>query len=95
MMTNTELNQKITELRQIEERAAELKAAVDTIRDQLKAELDSRQVDSITTGAYNIFYKMYEKSGVDTDKLKKSGMYDQFAKTSTVIQFKITDVKVV
>ena len=95
MMTNTELNQKIAELRQIEERAAELNAAVDSIREQLKAELDSRQVDSITTGAYNIFYNMYEKSGIDTDKLKASGLYNQFSKKSTVIQFKITDVKVV
>ena len=94
-MTNKEINQTIEQLRKIEAQAAELKAAAEAVRDSLKAELDARQEDSISTGLHNIFYKLQEKTVTDTDKLKKAGLFDQFSKKSTSILFKITDIKIV
>lgn len=91
-MTNEMINKKIAELRKIEAKAAELKAVADDLRDQLKAELDSRQVDSINTGLHHVIYNCYEKSGVDTQKLKDAGLYDQYSKKSVVVQFRINDI---
>lgn len=91
-MTNEIINQKIKALKDLEAEAATLKASIDAIKDELKAELDSRQVDSVDTGIHRVFYNMYEKKGVDTKKLKAAGLYDEYSSVSTVIQFRITDV---
>lgn len=93
-MTNEIINQKIAQLRALEEAAATLNKQIEAIKNELKSELDSRQVDSINTEMHNVFYHCYEKAGVDTAKLKAAGLYDDYAKKSTIIQFKITDRKV-
>ena len=46
-MTDEMINEKIEQLRKLEEQAADLKAAADKIREGLKAELDTRKVDSV------------------------------------------------
>ena len=92
-MTNEMINQKIAQLRALEEAAASLKNQIEGIKDELKAELDARQEDSINTVQHNIFYNCYEKESVDTAKLKASGLYSEYSKKSVVIQFKITDCK--
>lgn len=94
-MTNIEINNKIAELRKIEEQAAALKKSADAIRDELKSELDNRKADSVNTGTHKVFWFCYEKGGVDTQKLKDAGLYDLYSKKSVVSQFKITDVIVV
>lgn len=94
-MTNIEINEKIDQIRKIEAQAAALKETLDSLKDELKAELDSKKVDSIDTGIHKVFYNCYDKTSVDTDKLKKSGLYDLYSKKSTVIQFRITDVSVI
>lgn len=93
MMTNEMMNAKIDELRALEAQIAEINKQVEAIKTQLKGELDSRQVDSVNTEKHNIFYSCYEKAGVDTAKLKAAGLYDEYSKKSTIIQFKITDCK--
>lgn len=94
-MTNEIINSKIAEMKALEAAVAQLNAQIDAIKDELKAELDTRQVDSINTGSYNVFYNCYEKAGVDTAKLKAAGLYDAYSKKSTIIQFKITGKKAV
>ena len=92
-MTNDMINQKIAQLRALEEASKSLEKQIEAIKNELKAELDSRQEDSINTVEHNIFYHCYEKSGIDTAKLKAAGLYDEYSKKSTIIQFKITDCK--
>lgn len=94
-MTNDMINKKIAELKKIEEQAAALKAEADALKDELKAELDFRKVDSVNTGLHKVFYNCYEKTGVDTQKLKDAGLYDEYSKKSTIIQFRITDSQLV
>lgn len=95
MLTNDIIDEKIRALRAIQEEASRLKDEAEALRNELKAELDSRKADSITTGAYNVFWHCYERGGVDTKKLKADGLYGKYSKTSTVAEFRITDVKVV
>lgn len=92
-MTSEMIDSKIAEMKNLEEAIKLLQSQVDGIKDELKAELDSRQVDSVSTDLHNVFYNMYEKTGVDTAKLKKDGLYDLYSKKSVVIQFKVTDKK--
>ena len=89
------MKNRIEELRKIEAQAAALKEAAESIRNTLKAELDTRKEDSVDTGLHRVFYNCYEKKSVDANKLKAAGLYDLYSKASTVIQFKVTDVKVV
>jgi len=94
-MTNMMIDEKIKALRALEEQAAELKAKVDDIRNELRAELDERKVDSVDTGSHRVFWNCFEKAGVDTAKLKAAGLYDMYSKKSVVTQLRITDVAVV
>ena len=87
-MTNEMLNSKIEELRALEVAAAEISKKVDAIKTELKAELDAQKADSINTGLHKMFYTAYQKSSVDSAKLKEAGLFDQFSKLITVLQFK-------
>lgn len=93
MMTAEMIDSKIAEMKNLEEAIKLLQAQVDGIKEELKAELDSRQVDSVSTDLHNVFYSMYEKASVDTAKLKKDGLYNLYSKKSVVVQFKVTDKK--
>ena len=93
-MTNQEMNAKVEEIRRLEAQAEQVKQQVDALKDQLKAELDSRKVDNINTGLFNIIYKAYSQKRVDNDKLKAAGLYNEYLKESTYLKFQINDVKV-
>lgn len=95
MMTNQEINAKIAEIRRLEAEAEKVKQQVDALKDQLKAECDSRKVDKIETGLHNIMYSCFTQKRVDNEKLKEAGLYNQFLKETTSLRFQITDVKIV
>lgn len=92
MMTNTQINAKITQIELLEAQIKELKALADASKAELKAELDERKIDMLDTGIYHIFYEVYEKKIVDTKALKADGMYEKYSKSSTNLMFKITPV---
>ena len=94
MMTNLQIDAKITEIELLEAQIKELKALADSARADLKADLDERQADSVNTGIHKVFYEAYTKRVVDTKALKESGLYDQYSKEQTNILFKITSVSV-
>lgn len=91
-MTDRQIDNKIKKIRELEAQAALIKDQIEDLRDTLKDELDARKVDSISTKIHNIFYSCYERSGVDSKKLKDAGLYDQYSKKSLVTQFRITDI---
>ena len=92
MMNNTQINAKVTEMNLLEAQIKELKALADSIKADLKAELDERKVDMIDTGINHIFYEVYSKKTVDTKALKDDGAYEKYAKESLVTMFKVTSV---
>lgn len=92
-MTNQEMDTKITEIEMLEAHIKSLKATVDSLKGDLKSELDSRTVDMIDTGINKIWYQVYSKNIVDNDKLKEDNLYDKYLKQQTVIQFKLTKSK--
>ena len=92
MMTNLQIDAKITEIELLEAQIKELKAIADSAKSELKAELDVRKVDSVDTGIHRVFYEVYEKSTVDTKALKEDGLYEKYSKKSCNTMFKITSV---
>ena len=92
MMTNLQIDAKITEIELLEAQIKELKALADAAKADLKAELDDRKVDSVDTGIHKVFYEAYTKRVVDTKALKNAGLYDEYSKEQTNLMFKITSV---
>ena len=95
MLTIDNINDKIAEIERIQLEATKLQELAENLKNELKAELDERKVDSIDTGSHNIFYSCYEKTSVDTTKLKADGLYDAYSKKSVITSFRITQKKVV
>lgn len=92
-MNTDDINARIEAIFALEKEAELLRQQADALRAELKKELDNRKVDSLNTGMYNLVYKCYEKRSVDVARLKEWNLYDDFSKTSTVIQFRINRIK--
>lgn len=91
-MTNTQIDAKVFEIDMLEAQIKELKALADARKAELKAELDERKVEMVDTGVNRVWYDVYTRKAVDTKALKADGLYDTYAKESTVVTFKITKV---
>ena len=92
MMTNTQIDAKITEIELLEAQIKELKALADSAKADLKAELDERKADSLDTGIHHVFYEVYSKRVVDTKALKADDLYERYSKEQVNTMFKITSV---
>ena len=93
MMKDKTIDAKVTEIELLEAQIKSLKAMVDSLKSDLKNELDTRSVEVIDTGINKVWYNVYTKTSVNTDKLKDDGLYEKYSKESTVIMFKITKSK--
>lgn len=91
-MTDKMINNRVKKLRELEEEAAILKDQIEAIKDELKDEMDGRNVDAISTKLFNIFYSCYSQKKVDTQKLKDAGIYDKYTKQVPVTKFMVTNV---
>lgn len=69
-MSNTEIESKARELRELKRMQEELAAEVSALEDVIKAEMTTRAVDEIITGEYRIKWTAYTSSRVDTTALK-------------------------
>jgi len=92
MMTNLQIDAKVTQIELLEAQIRELKALADAAKTELKNELDTRKVDTIDTGIHRVFYEVYSKRVVDTKALKTAGLYDEYSKEQINTMFKITSV---
>jgi hypothetical protein len=74
------------ELDSVSETVANKEKALKQLKDHLKVELESRMKESdkkieVTGQAYRFEVSKTAASGVDTDRLKKDGLYEQYKKT--------------
>ena len=92
-MTNIEIDDIVAVIRELEAKSEDIGKQINELKDELKKELDTRKEDSMETDLHKVFYSCYEKKSVDTDKLKAAGLYDTYCKESTVVSFKITNIK--
>lgn len=90
MSTNT-IEKKIAELKELEEMADELKAEIETIKDELKSVLVEQDVEELVVGTSIIRYTTVLSQRFDSTQLKKKfpEIYTAYLKQVTSKRFSI------
>ena len=88
-MSNTEIQSKVNELRELRRMADELAAEMEAIQDSIKAHMDTEGMDTINGTDWKVTYKAVTSSRLDTNALKKAlpDLAQQFTKTTTARRF--------
>lgn len=91
MCTNKELNAKIASLQEWEQLLAEAKAMTESIKDEIKAEMTFRNVETIETDRYIARWTPTTSSRFDTKKFKAdhAEMYKSYTKEVASRRFSI------
>lgn len=90
-MSMNEIGRKVDELRELRRMVEELQNEIDSLQDAIKAEMTSREVDTIAGSDYKITWKSVTSSRLDTAALKKAmpDVVERFTKTTTSRRFVI------
>jgi predicted phage-related endonuclease len=90
-MTNNEIITKIEALNEWEAIIEEAKAEAEALKDALKAELNSRELEELEAGQYIIRYTSVLTQRFDTTSFKKERpeMYKDFLKQSASRRFSV------
>ena len=90
-MSNNDLAMQVQELKELKIMADELAAEITAIEDRLKREMESRQTDELTAGAFKVRYKAVTSARFDSKafKAKYEDLYNQFCKETTGKRFSI------
>ena len=91
-MSKTELLAKIELLNKYEAMVEEMKAHADTIRNEIKAEMEARELEEMIAGQYIIRYTAVLSNRFDTTAFKKvmSEIYKAYTKQVSSRRFTIS-----
>ena len=84
-MSNTEIQSKVNELRELRRMADELTAEIESIQDAIKAHMTAIDADTLTGADYKITWKTVTSSRFDSTAFKKAmpELAERFTKPST------------
>lgn len=90
-MSINELEMKITALREWEQLLEEAKAEVEALKDEIKAEMLSRNTEEMTAGKYIVRWTSVLSQRFDSTTFKKehAEMYKQYTKQTSSRRFSI------
>ena len=93
-MSNTEIQSKVNELRELRElrrMADELAAEIESIQDALKAHMTAIDADTLTGADYKITWKAVTSSRFDSTAFKKAmpELAERFTKSTTSRRFTV------
>lgn len=88
-MSTNEMDLKVKELRDLRRMQEELTAEIENLQDQLKAEMTSRDTDTLTGSDWKVTWKNVTSSRLDTTALKKAApdLCERFMKKTTSRRF--------
>lgn len=91
-MTITELTKKIETLQEWEALEAEAKAMIEGLKDEIKAEMDSRKTEELESGPYIVRWTSVLSNRFDTTAFKKehSEMYKLYTKQISSRRFTVS-----
>ena len=91
-MSTIEITNKIVELRELENMMEELKAEIETLKDAIKREMDSRGVEELEAGQYIARFTTVVSNRLDTTALKRenNALYQRYIKQTTSRRFTIS-----
>lgn len=90
-MSINEMEKKIASLKEWEELLEEAKAQVETLKDEIKAEMLSRNTEELTAGHYICRWTSVLSNRFDTTTFKKehAEMYKQYTKQTSSRRFSV------
>ena len=91
-MSTIEITSKIESLRELEDLIEEAKAEAEAIRDEIKAEMLSRDTEELTTGKYIVRWTSVLSNRFDTTAFKKvlPDIYKAYTKQVSSRRFTIS-----
>ena len=91
-MTIAELTKKIETLQEWEALEAEAKAMIESLKDEIKAEMDSRKTEELESGPYIVRWTSVLNNRFDTTAFKKehSEMYKLYTKQISSRRFTVS-----
>ena len=90
-MSTNEMEKKIAALKEWEELLEEAKAQVESLKDEIKAEMLSRNTEEMTAGKYIVRWTSVLSQRFDSTTFKKehAEMYKQYTKQTSSRRFSI------
>lgn len=91
-MSTTEISTKIQALKEWEALAAEAAAEIESLKDEIKKEMESRGVEELEAGQYIARFTTVLSNRFDTTTFKREhgAMYQQYTKQTTSRRFSIS-----
>ena len=91
-MSTIEITSKIESLRELEELIEEAKAEAETLRDEIKAEMMTRNVEELSVGQFIVRWTSILSNRFDTTGFKKAygDLYKAFTKQSASRRFSVS-----
>ena len=88
-MSVNEMVSKVRTLKELEAFIAEAQAEAETIKDELKAQMNKQHTEELIVDVYKIRYTTVSSDRIDTTAFKKAlpDLAKQFTKTSTTRRF--------
>ena len=90
-MSNTEIQNKVNELRELRRMADELAAEIENIQDAIKAHMTAIDADTLAGADYKITWKTVTSSRFDSTAFKKAmpELAERFTKSNTSRRFTV------
>ncbi len=90
-MSNTDLNSKVKELRELKTMASEIADAIENVQDEIKAVMTELATDTLKGVDWKITWKEYQQTRLDTKKLEADlGDLSEYKKITTYKQFRLS-----
>ena len=90
-MSKKKLQEKVQELVELRQMAAELADEISTLEDEIKADMDRQGVDTLAAGKHTIRWAVVKSSRFDSRAFRETypTIYDQYTKSTEVRRFTV------
>ena len=91
-MSNSELNRKLRELKELKIMQDELQNEIDSLQDEIKSYMTAAQIDTLNVDVFKVTYKEVTSSRFDSTAFKKTHqeLYNQYLKQTVTKRFVLT-----
>ena len=90
-MSKKKLQEKVQELVELRQMAAELADEISTLEDEIKATMSAQGVDTLEAGKHTIRWAVVKSSRFDSRAFRETypSIYDQYTKSTEVRRFTV------
>ena len=90
-MSKKKLQEKVQELVELRQMAAELADEISTLEDEIKADMERQGVDTLEAGKHTIRWAVVKSSRFDSRAFRETypSIYDQYTKSTEVRRFTV------